>query len=278
MLHQAIFFLGSVKLTDFIPPNGGFISLCSFTQTSYMIYAYLTDNVEDVLRDEFPESFQELKDTYNPAPSQVTGPTVSVYRYEQDSIWCLRHNVDSDTWSDAYVGHHAWEFVGEVGGSTATSYDDLCEVSVFRDTIPEVLSFMAQGVTDMGDAVFYGVNAPQCVLHPSFHETQVVRETHTLSGFYGGRNPYSVGSILRSTLWSVKAFFSFQEDDWGTYHPISRFFRRIREYSPRYSYGNKYPPLWEFNFSRGGEGDPPLCCMKRPNESLEETLTAYLTR
>ena len=243
-----------------------------------MIYAYFPDHIEDALREEFPESFQELKDTYNPAPSQVTGPTVSVYRYEQDSIWCLRHDVDSDTWSDAYVGHHSWEFEGEAGGSTATSYDDLCQVSVFRETLPEVLSFMAQGVCDMGDTSFYGINAPQCVLDPSFHETPVVRERRVFSGFYGGRNPYSVGSILRSTLWSVKDFFSFHEDDWGTYHPISRFFRRIREYSPSYSYGDNYPPFWQMNFSRGGEGDPPLVCWKRPNESLEETLTAYLTR
>lgn len=243
-----------------------------------MFYVYLPDHLEDVLREEFPESFQELKDTYNPAPSQVTGPTVSVYRYEEDSIYCLRHNVESDTWSDAYVGHHSWEFEAEVGGSTATSYDDLGQISVYRSTLPEALSFMAQGVSDMGDASFYRINAPQCKLHPSFHETEVVSSRTYYSGSYSW-NPYSVGSILRSSLRSVKDFFSFQEDyDMGeTYHPISRFFRGIREYTPSYSY-REYPPFWDNYSSLGGEGNPPFGRWMSDTESVEETLTYYLTR
>lgn len=243
-----------------------------------MFYVYLPDHLEDVLREEFPESFQELKDTYNPAPSQVTGPTVSVYRYAEDSIYCLRHNVESDTWSDAYVGHHSWEFVGEGGGSTAEVQDDLYPVSVHRSTLPEVLSFMAQGVSDMGDTLFYGINAPQCKLHPSFRETEVVSSRTYYSGSYSW-NPYSVGSILRSTLWSVKDFFSFHEDcDTGEiYHPISRFFRGIREYTPRYSYTG-FPPFWDNYSSRGGEGNPPFGRWMSDTESVEETLTHYLTR
>ena len=269
--------IGCALLVDLYSTLSGGLTSRVISLRHYMFYVYLPDHIEDVLREEFPESFQELKDTYNPAPSQVTGPTVSVYRYEEDSIWCLRYDVESDTWSDAYVGHHSWEFVGEAGGSTATSYDDLCEVSVFRDTLPEVLSFMAQGVSDMGDTSFYGINAPQCKLHPSFHETQVVRDRPYLPGSWTW-NPYSVGSILRSSLRSVKGFFSFHEDEWGEpYHPISRFFRGIREYTPSYSY-REYPPFWDNYCSRGGEGDPPFGCWKRPNESLEETLTAYLTR
>lgn len=238
---------------------------------------YLPDHIEDVLREEFPESFQELKDTYNPAPSQVTGPTVSVYRYEEDSIYCLRHNVESDTWSDAYVGHHSWEFEGEGGSSTAQVQDDLYPVSVYRSTLPEVLSFMAQGVCDMGDTSFYGINAPQCKLHPSFRQTEVICERYVSDGSFTW-NPYSVGSILRSSLRSVKDFFSFHEDEWGEiYHPISRFFRGIREYTPCYSY-QEYPPFWDNYCSLGGEGDPPFGRWMSDTESLEETLTDYLTR
>lgn len=239
---------------------------------------YLPDHVEDVLREEFPESFQELKDTYNPAPAQVTGPTVSVYRNEEDSIYCLRHNVESDTWSDAYVGHNSYRFKGEMGGSTATSYDDLCEVSVSRNTLPEVLSFMAQGVCDMGDISFHGIDAPQCKLHPSFRQTEVVHERRPPYGGSWTWNPYSVGSILRSSLRSVKGFFSFHEDEWGEiYHPISRFFRGIREYTPRYSYDG-YPPFWDNYCPFGGEGEPPFSHWWSDTESLEETLTYYLTR
>lgn len=245
----------------------------SFISFNMSFLIYIPNHLEEVLQEEFPESFQELKDTYNPTPSNE-GPTVSLYYYEEDSIQCLKHNVKSDTWSNAYVGHHSYEIEGVMGGSTATSYDDMCEFSIFRKSYPEILSFLSQSAPDMGDAYFRQINPPQCKLNLHFRETEVIYCDRYISGDYRKFNPYSVGLIIRSFLRDVKDLFSIKEDyDTGEFfNPISKFFRKISEYTPFYDY-LEYPPFWDNNNHLYSEtGNLPFSYKGTPEEIFPQTL------
>ena len=225
-----------------------------------MIVVYLRDFVEDTLREEFPDTFQELKDTFNPSPIQQDGPTVTVYCHEENIIVGYRHNLNSDTWSESVVGQHAWEVEGEGGMSSATTESDLYPVGVNFKSETEVKSFLSQSFYDGyggSDICFHSINPPSCKLTSYWRESEVIRERYVSDGSFT-YNPYSISSITSNFWCNLKSLVSVGVDEWGEpYNPILSFFRGIRDYTPRYTY-DEYPPFWENYAAYRGDGNLPF--------------------
>ena len=242
-----------------------------------MIVVYLPDVVEDTLREEFPDTFQELKDTFNPSPIQQDGPTVTVYCHEEDIIVGYRHNLNSDTWSESVVGQHTWEVEGEGGLDSATSESDLYPVGVNFKSETEVKSFLSQSFyeRDSGGICFHYINPPHCKLRPYWRESEVIRERYVSDGSFT-YNPYSISSITSNFWRSLKSLVSVGEDEWGEpYNPILSFLRGIRDYTPRYTYDG-CPPFWENHTAFCGDGNTPFRFWG--DATVDEVFDSHLSR
>ena len=186
--------------------------------------------IDSVIEEYFPEDYQDIKDTFDP-PTVVEGdgPTVSVYFYQEHSIECLRHDLQSDTWSQSRIGHHSWCISGEVGGSTATSYDDLSQYEIYETSYEDVIRLIEDGLpSDLGDFSPSRIEAPQCKLSSRFEDANTcgvfrepyyyVRPTRTFSEKVMGELRVAYGRFERT-------FISVNTEYEGEVWPPAYYFR-----------------------------------------------------
>lgn len=242
------------------------------------------NRLETLLQEEFPDTFQELKDTYNPSFIPDDGPTVTLYCYDGPEITGYRHHMHSDTWSRSHIGDHEWLIHGSYEPRDACSYDDCSPVFIFYKSETEVKSFMAQSYRDSDCTHFGSIHAPQCTLKRDWRPCDLIYPVpyNAIPSSYGlsTRSIYhSISWIILSFWYRLKRLVTPSEDDYLNRTLLTMFFHAIWTYRPRYGYCER-PPFWDaFRFHSDtyhvGDGNLPFHISEY--SSQDEAFDAFLS-